>query len=564
MRLRPLLPLCLVAACSSDPSPAPSDAAVDAARDAVVDAPATPDYPYTEPPRSVLAEPGVRRDVELVTVPAAPANPSTRASTPETLNRVQVIRYRPDGAAGEPRAVVVAMPGFLGGAGSFDALARALVKRGTAASEPVEVWVIDRRSNLLEDLRGMDAADALNNPEVAARYYLSNDVTVGGRAFAGYLTATDPALSYMAEWGMATLVRDLRAVIDRVTDARHRVVLLGHSLGATIVEAYAAWDFDGTPGYRTLAGLAMVDGVAGGTEITEAQYLTAGVTAPGGFGSTNLATLRARGPYFTALPILGVQALVVSEITARRARLAPDAIVDDNARDGLFRVLLGLSEVPRMSNAAALGFAFDEASCPLGFARMSMGAPAGGALRMGANVFDPREMLTTPANGTDTFTWRDATAVTPAEFTSRIGAANAWALTPTNFGEWYFPSRLSLDASAVGTLRYGASSWQVREGLRVMHGGEIDVPVLGISAALVGSAEAYERVRMRVAPTIGSDLPAAGATRSDARAFQAVHMARMTHLDPLTGDDDDARNPVPARVFSFVRAATAGSATPRM
>ncbi len=580
MNLRAIAPLfalslCVGACGESSPTPdaatsadASTDAPSEAAVDVVVDAPAKPpvrDLPYAEPPRSVVPEAGVRREVMLVDVPPAPANPTTGAATPAAYNRVQVIRYRSDAATPEAvRSVIVAMPGFLGGAGSFDPIARSLVKRGSAAMTPVEVWVLDRRSNLLEDLRGMNTADAMRDPEVAAGYYLRRDVTLGGQGFAGYRAAGDPAISYMSEWGLATLVNDLKAVVDRVPASRTHAVLLGHSLGASIVEAYAAWDFAGTPGYRTIAGLAMVDGVAGGTTATEAEYLTTGVGGPGGFGATSAARLRASGPYFVALPFLGVQALVVSEIVARRAALAPDAVVRDDDRDALFRILLSVSEVPPMTNAAALGFAFDDASCPLGFARMSVGAPAGGALRMGPNPFDAREMLSAPASGTDTYRWTDAPMATPREFTSRANAAAAWATTPTNFGEWYFPARLSLDVSALGAMSYAADAWQVREGLRAMHGREVDVPVLGVSAGLVGTAAAFNRARDRVAAAVGADLPAAGATRAMPAAFRAVHVPRMTHLDPLTGDDNNPDNPVPGLVFDFATGATAGTVTPRM
>ena len=78
---------------------------------------------------------------------------------------------------------------------------------------------------------------------------------------------------------------------------------------------------------------------------------------------------------------------------------------------------------------------------------------------------------------------------TPPEFTPLANAASAWATTPTNFGEWYFPTRLSLDTSIVGNLRLAADSWQVREGIRATHGAEVDVPVLAIAAALRRSRE---------------------------------------------------------------------------
>ena len=120
----------LLAACSSEPATPPpaSDASTD------VSAPMTRDLAYMPPPASVVAEPGVRRESFDVSAPAPPANPTTNTSTPPEYNRVRVIRYRADTPNPTPvRAVIVAMPGFLGGAASFDPLARALVKRGSMA-----------------------------------------------------------------------------------------------------------------------------------------------------------------------------------------------------------------------------------------------------------------------------------------------------------------------------------------------------------------------------------------------------------------------------------------------
>ena len=43
------------------------------------------------------------------------------------------------------------------------------------------------------------------------------------------------------------------------------MVLGGHSLGASLTVAYAAWDFNGKPGYRDLDGLVLIDGGLLGT-----------------------------------------------------------------------------------------------------------------------------------------------------------------------------------------------------------------------------------------------------------------------------------------------------------
>src|SRR4051812_6499556 len=93
----------------------------------------------------------IRREVLRWSAPAPAAG--GLSTTPDTFNQVQVVRYRVDTGTQPPkaaRAIAVLMPGFLGGAGSFDALARALVRRSTADAPP-EAWAVDRRANLLED-----------------------------------------------------------------------------------------------------------------------------------------------------------------------------------------------------------------------------------------------------------------------------------------------------------------------------------------------------------------------------------------------------------------------------
>jgi hypothetical protein len=509
-------------------------------------------------PRTI--EPGVVREVIRVRVsPPRPNAVEGRApvATPDALNFVQVVRYHaPDVPTERARAVIVAVPGFLGGAGSFDGLARAVVKRSVREGQPVEYWAVDRRSNLLEDLAGMEAAEAMGDPELARAYYVQRSLAVNGRAFAGYLGASSASLAYMSEWGLGMLVGDLRAVIERVPMSRSRVILMGHSLGASIVEAYAAWQFDDrVRGYDTIAGLSLVDGVAGGTSVTEAQYFNGGAPAPGGFGmAQGVTALRAGGPYFVALPLLGVQAVVLAEIVARRVLAAPDAVVTDGRRDELLRTLLSVDVLPPMSNAAAFGFAFDGDSCGLSFAAMNVGTPIG-PTRSAMSVLGPR--ITVPASETITYRWTDANESDPPEHTPLRAAALGWAATPTNFAEWYFPSRLTLDVSALGDLRLSEGSFAWREGIRAAHGGAVDVPVLAIGTALVPDRARFDAMRARLSDTVGAGRPSAGAARTDERAYRVLMLPEMTHIDPIMAPEGGRRpNPVPAAVLDFARANT--------
>jgi pimeloyl-ACP methyl ester carboxylesterase len=62
---------------------------------------------------------------------------------------------------------------------------------------------------------------------------------------------------------MGVAVRDLRNVIRAARRGGRRVVLAGHSLGATIAIAYATWDFGERAGAEDLAGLVLIDGGSG-------------------------------------------------------------------------------------------------------------------------------------------------------------------------------------------------------------------------------------------------------------------------------------------------------------
>lgn len=542
-----LVPVCFfLLACGGG---APTlDAAVDGGlADGAAEADGGPrDWPAMEVPETTEPETGIVRQVVRVDGHVPPANPTTLDETPSVLNRVQIVRYRARDTS-EARAVIIAIPGLLGGAGSFDALARHLVRRAAAAGEPIEVWAIDRRSNLLEDLRGLDAAEALSEPDAARGYYFRRE-TVGGRAFDGFLGQTD--VPYMSEWGLATQLEDVRAVLMQVPEAERktRVFLLGHSLGASMTEAFAAWRFGDTPGASMVAGLVLVDGAASEAPITESEYREG---TGGGFMTVPGVDAIRASTRFLELPLLGVAVHVRAEIAALSALVAPEAVEVDRGRAEVLATLMSTAvrNIPSMSNAAAFGFAFDSCCNGLSFAAVSMGQSSGGPLEAYDSLFGSR--LLRPSDRDATYTWVDALDAEPPELTPYANLAHSWADGRTNFAEWYFPLRLALDLAAVGGLAVPASDWQAQEGLRAFDGALVDAPILAIAAALV-PPDRFEAARARAAP-IGPGRPNAGATRDMDVAFRVVDATSMTHIDPLTGADV-AANPVPGAVLEFVLA----------
>lgn len=532
----------VLAACSGTPAP------LDAGSDAGSAPDAGPrDWPFAEVPAVTEPEPGIRREVLEIDVSDAPANPTTGDDTPSELDRIRIVRFSAEGMA-DVRAVIVAMPGLLGGGGSWEMLARHLVRRSIDAGEPVEVWAIDRRSNLLEDLRGLDAAEASEDFEIARGYYLHGE-TVGGEAFAGFVDQED--VPFMSEWGLATHMADLRAVIDHVPSEHQkaRVFLMGHSLGGSMTEAFGAWRFeDGARGAELVAGLVLVDGAASTTAISEAEYREG--TSGGIMSLPGVDAIRSSQRYL-ALPLLGVEVHVLAEISAMMALYAPEEVVDDRERATVLATLMSLTprSVPAMSNAAAFGWAFDDASNGLSFAAVSMGQSTGGATEEYESLFGTT--LIRPSDPSATYTWIDALDADPPEHTPLANLAHAWIDGRTNFAEWYFPLRLPLDLSAVGGLAIAEDGWQASEGLRAFDGAAVDAPILAIAAGLV-SPDRYEPIRTRVAP-VGADRPNAGATRDLESAFRVVDVTDQTHIDPLSAADTD-RNPVPEAILEFVLA----------
>jgi hypothetical protein len=493
---------------------------------------------YQPPATSLVVESGpvsIRREVAIVRGVDA-------KGTPSALNAVRVVRYRVEPPR-PARAIAVLMPGFLGGAGSFDPLARSIVRASTEGAA-LEAWAIDRRANLLEDHHGLDVAEVAGDPELALRYYFEGEA-LEGRSFEGFVPQS--SVPFAAEWGLATTVGDLRKVIETVAPAerRSRVFLLGHSLGASIAEEYAAWDFDGVPGYSELAGLALVDGVARNEgaampSLTEKEYVEGGAPAPGGFGSTSLASIEG-GTRYVALPILGTKVYPTAAVVAMRANATPDEVVDDPYRDSVLQTLLSLKQVPRMSNRAAMGFAFDDASNGLSFAAVSCGQGTGGAIAPYAGLFGGE--LVHPSDADATYGWSEFDAASPKEHTDLSELARSWVEGPSlDFAEWYFPARLPLDAAAASSLVLKEGDWpSANYGLRARHGATMDLPIFAAVARLVGDLKALEPLAALLKDVpIGSGRPRAGTPRSSPDAFAVLDATTLTHIDPLAGSPKSA------------------------
>ncbi|HKH40787.1 MAG TPA: hypothetical protein VKA41_02925 [Solirubrobacterales bacterium] len=411
----------------------------------------------------------------MASVPAAAREriitvPTPAAPGPAQFNQVTVHQFGPKSA----KRVLVLMPGTQGGAGDFTLIARDLVKRARG----LQVWAIDRRTQTLEDTATFAAAENGQIPlQQAFDYYLN---------LQGFRIRGPDEDPYAREWGMAVALNDARAVVRRArAHGRRQVILGGHSLGASLTVAYAAWDFNGRPGYKDLAGLVLIDGGLLGSfdayDLSQAQQA--------------IAELQTGSPFLDLLGIgIPEAAGLFAEVGGLYAEKAPTASA---ATLQSYPLLPPQFNPPfPVTNRGLFGFAFDRDTAP---AELSLLHINGGGL---AAAGDSRD-------------WVDG-GVTP------IGRmAQTFGQEPSNAVEWYFPKRLTIDTNGADQMIQNDVANFL--GLRLSHTRKVNLPLYAIATDLAG-AHVLDGARnfIRLART----------TRRESMLVNRNPL--MSHLDPLT------------------------------
>jgi hypothetical protein len=229
-------------------------------------APGKPDRVRERPVRSLA--PDSDRVKETYVEVRSPL-PASYGPHPKVCDWVGYLRFRnADGprASSEADAVYVMIPGFIGGAASFDQLARHTVQSAAKRGMDVEFWALDRRANCLEDDTGIEAARKARDGTVGYDYYW-NGQPGDGKTFPGWVSHEEAR--WLDHVGLARTMRDWYAVLKAGIPSRRqrarKVICGGHSLGGPLTAAFAGWDFDNDPktkrdaGYRQCAAFIGLD-----------------------------------------------------------------------------------------------------------------------------------------------------------------------------------------------------------------------------------------------------------------------------------------------------------------
>ncbi len=353
--------------------------------------------------------------------PATPAAASTRRTpmsvtwlrgypapgTPSKYDKVGVLKV----GNRKAKNVLVLEPGTSAGSAYFVPLAKWI----TAKAPAWQVWSVERRENLIED---QSELNAFKQGKISSTqlydYYLGyiKDPSVTPH----FQSVPDSSVTFAKQWGMDVAVQDLHRVIRAANKLGGKVVLGGHSLGGSVVTAYATWDFRGHAGAKNLAGLVYIDGGSGPSPVSAAD------------ATQELQTLDAPG----ASPWLSFGGIVAPFAGLFNATGSAAALLDPNGPSlGQTSGLLPSDIVPPVpvTNVGQYGYALNVATSPPSLvaaqAHLGQGVSAEG-----------------PVHG-----WNGTGALTPIKrYATMFSGAGISGADGT---EWYFPQRLTDDTGAV-------------------------------------------------------------------------------------------------------------------
>jgi hypothetical protein len=481
--------------------------------------------------------------------------PESSPEHPEACDWISYLRFRhADGPRRSSRAdaVLTLMPGIFAGGGSFDQVARHTVRRAAKRGRHVEVWGIDRRSNCLEDHRGVRAGVQTGDPRVSFGYYFEGR-EVKGHTFPGFADEQDAA--FLRDVGLAQTIEDWHTIITREIPSRRKrqrkLICGGHSLGGPLTAALASWDFDGDPetdedaGYNQCAAFVGLD-----TTVS----LSGGDGGGAGAGILTSAAAQSGASPFVNAPPLTPETLLAPALIGVTAFQKPDEetivtqLVPRDPEWELTQRLL-FSRNPqdfatgspsvrdfRVTNASALAAIFDDNASPISIFRASVGMYTGGPL-VDKTFPAPDPTLAAPeephgplyhwqnysgvgAKGAELELNDDGNPYTSrdSEVTHVRQLGRSLYQFPVNFIETYFPTRLVTDFAA---MEAGDRSGDLEA---MSHDGPAMKPILLVQAGDSDSNDAAEDS----GPTL------TGAKPNDKELSREAILPGYNHLDVAT------------------------------
>jgi hypothetical protein len=367
--------------------------------------------------------------------------------TPAKYDQVMVRRY------GDPNArkVLVLVPGTLAGPGYFEIIAKYL----STHVPNLQVWAAGRREMALQDNSVLiEGLDDQVTPQQVFDYYLG---WIGDPSITPHYQPLDVSkYAFAKTWGLNVAMQDLHDVILEAGDHGKRTVILGgHSLGGEEAAIYPAYDFAGHPGYKDIAGIVGIDGGLFGTVGHTALTTQAAQKEVAALDTNPFTDLLGTGLVWSSGAF--------SEVAAIAALKQPNAPSILQA----FPLLPAILKPPiPATNLAAIGYAYDQSTSPPGLA----------LIHTHSGHLDGAS----PLSG-----WVDD-GPTPAE-----NIVQAFSVEPLGPTEWYYPTKLSIDAQGAGGLTETPVARYLGLHLKWVH--QVNVPYYVIQTSLGGANDALKK-----------------------------------------------------------------------
>ncbi len=455
------------------------------------------------PPPAAAAKAWTAEDIDsLVQVKEksiySPA-PTENGQPPPACDYIRYLSLVPNASYPAPDAILLLSPGMDTGMGALSHLGKNLIYAAkTYHDANIEVLIAERRGNCLEDLTGVNAAEASRDITTAIDYYY-NAKPSGGKVFEGFITSEQAP--YLSEFGVKLNIEDIYKIITtEVPDPetrRQKLFLAGHSISGFTLSIFAAWDFDGNPstindaGYRNCAGFVALDTlISTNYQLNQAvlNQLPKDRQAPFQTILTKSAYQRAvanlrngKTSRIFAQDLLP-ESYMLAELAAMLADWAPDqestllstVPYSENSEAYLRFSLAGTARKRnqtqndfkrvRCTNLALSGMLLDDNFFPIYGWALSMGFLSNGTLAeknfpfldlfeslVSPNLFYPIQKKSTVYHWvnfdeyqTDSYSTMKEEVVDIHDYIKTVYSG------PSNYYEWYFPNRQLIDVLAVG------------------------------------------------------------------------------------------------------------------
>lgn len=395
------------------------------------------------------------------------------------LNKSVVVRYFLPNK--ESKNIQIIVPGIYSGAGTVCNMAEGIVMR----SPDTEVWIWERRSNLLEDRRGFIKALSKNDKEIVEKSCKPGTFEPLPGALFVPKTEDIPFAGY---WGLNVLLNDLYNVVKTAKAKGKKVIISGYSLGVLYTTVFLANDF--LPGDGIEAGYSLVDGAIlyDGPPMIDAyiknerMYRTGVyIFPPGNFidGTNNL-----ENAFVFPCNTDGSGSINIfykMECKALLAAIDPDGLSPVKYKTPLFK--------HDITNLASCLVDVDDNYFPFKLFTSTVGRAD--ATHLG--IFSERgfAFILSPSKGKSVIDW-----IGPENYDDEYNNIEKCLYCASNkdfnISEWYQPTRVLLDLGSIDRLDT-KSGWQNKY-FSVTENHNVNIPILaiGLTRGLSGSVDIYK------------------------------------------------------------------------